>query len=676
MPDDFRLRYSEKYENTLVQDGKAKGRKAEKRRKEFTALTTNSIDNLFRSGRVLYGDEVTVYCNRVLDSLLVDEPQLRKELRIYTLRSNEVNAFSTHQGVILVTIGLISRLQTEAQLAFVLAHEIAHYVKKHSYVAFEYNKELFRDDLRNRRTSFDDKVLESARYSREAEFEADALGWDMYIRAGYNPEEAINTHDILLTSYLPIYDVLMDYTSLEDSFFKLPPDAKEFEFNPIMLVEDVDDSKHTHPNTHLRKEQLRKKFSTGSIINDQNDLFKLGKPLFDEVVLKARQDLLYNYLLVNKYVDALMLCDTWLESSNLDPTFLLVVKAYSYLGLQWKENHFDYDNINFKELQGNQISYYHLFNKLTKGELNVLVCRELWRIYQTDTTNEVLKQALYSGLLEMARTKRFKENSFKTSDAPKAKVSKSKSSCHTCEFAMKDPKFAGLEAVWSAVSKQVQTRVTKGPEEDEEEGEVEKEEVEMERLGVNKMVMLSPRFFGLDTRKSVDKRLKSSDSKQLFMDTNFVKYANELNIEVISLDSRENRKEITDDFNNYMLIMDWINEGSHYKKYKDRTFLTDDLKQFSDSNNVDYMAVGMSWNLIERRSFHPIFMAMSLITVYMFPVYLYWQLTPATTFAYVLYVINLESGKAEFVYQKEMYTMYQDYMLKAHMYHSLNQIRK
>ena len=100
--------------------------------------TNYAIDELLHSGMVVYGDEISKYATEIVDRLLRNDPSLRSELRIYTIKSNETNAFSTDQGIIFVTTGLMSQITCEAQLAFVLAHEIAHYQKKHVLETFDW----------------------------------------------------------------------------------------------------------------------------------------------------------------------------------------------------------------------------------------------------------------------------------------------------------------------------------------------------------------------------------------------------------------------------------------------------------------------------------------------------------------------------------------------------------
>ena len=49
------------------------------------------------------------------------------------LASDSVNAFSAPGGYILVTEGLLRMLETEDELAAVLAHEVAHVVRQHHH---------------------------------------------------------------------------------------------------------------------------------------------------------------------------------------------------------------------------------------------------------------------------------------------------------------------------------------------------------------------------------------------------------------------------------------------------------------------------------------------------------------------------------------------------------------
>jgi beta-barrel assembly-enhancing protease len=53
------------------------------------------------------------------------------------VESDDFNAFSTPGGIVLISKGLFDRMRSESELAGVLAHEIAHVVKKHHFDALQ-----------------------------------------------------------------------------------------------------------------------------------------------------------------------------------------------------------------------------------------------------------------------------------------------------------------------------------------------------------------------------------------------------------------------------------------------------------------------------------------------------------------------------------------------------------
>ncbi|MBL0008948.1 MAG: M48 family metalloprotease [Saprospiraceae bacterium] len=56
------------------------------------------------------------------------------EIKIFIYRSNEANAFSLGEGLILVSTGLLARMPDVSQVAFVLSHEIAHDAMNHVFL--------------------------------------------------------------------------------------------------------------------------------------------------------------------------------------------------------------------------------------------------------------------------------------------------------------------------------------------------------------------------------------------------------------------------------------------------------------------------------------------------------------------------------------------------------------
>ncbi|MCS6995452.1 MAG: M48 family metallopeptidase [Casimicrobiaceae bacterium] len=117
-----------------------------------------------------------------------------------------VNAFALPGGQIFITMALLSRLETEGQLAAVLGHEIGHVVARHS--AERIAKAQFHQGLTGA-FAIGTGSLEAAqissmvsqmlmlKYSREDEYEADDLGLRVMTEAGYDPRAMIGVMRIL-----------------------------------------------------------------------------------------------------------------------------------------------------------------------------------------------------------------------------------------------------------------------------------------------------------------------------------------------------------------------------------------------------------------------------------------------------------------------------------------------
>lgn len=110
------------------------------------------------------------------------------------------NAFAAPGGYVFVTRGLLNRTTSEAELAGVLAHEIAHVTEKHhlkalrqmarTQLAGQAARQLLasnlNDTVANRLLNLG-KDLYSKGLDRADEFEADRLGVTLATRAGFDP---------------------------------------------------------------------------------------------------------------------------------------------------------------------------------------------------------------------------------------------------------------------------------------------------------------------------------------------------------------------------------------------------------------------------------------------------------------------------------------------------------
>jgi len=112
--------------------------------------------------------------------------------------SKELNAFALPGGPIFFYTGLLDRFQHVDELAAVMAHEITHVRKEHwAYAQRDANKAnigfllggflgVKRDVMQVGALAY--TTLGELPFSRRHENEADAMGFEMMVSAGYNPE--------------------------------------------------------------------------------------------------------------------------------------------------------------------------------------------------------------------------------------------------------------------------------------------------------------------------------------------------------------------------------------------------------------------------------------------------------------------------------------------------------
>lgn len=209
------------------------------------------VGKMMASGRIVYGDPVSRLAARIADTLLKDYPTLRSELRFYTVKSPEVNAFATGQGMVFINAGLMAQVEDEAQLAFIISHEIIHYFRSHvmEKLVGDQKKKHDVDKERDEMNEF----LRRHNRSREMESEADSLGIAMfYLNSPYDKGVTEGVFDVLQYGALPFDDVPFDTTWFNTPFYTLTGCWLD-QVTPISSRDDYDDSRSTHPNILSRR---------------------------------------------------------------------------------------------------------------------------------------------------------------------------------------------------------------------------------------------------------------------------------------------------------------------------------------------------------------------------------------------------------------------------------------
>ncbi|MEW5755760.1 MAG: M48 family metallopeptidase [Pseudomonadota bacterium] len=165
--------------------------------KEEIAIGRQIAGNLLGATPLVKDEALQRYVNKVGRWVAAQSERPDLAWHFGVIESSDINAFAIPGGYVFVTRGLYQVLQSEAELAGVLAHEVAHVTKKHHLKILQQGKLL---DLGakalGKKIGEDEKIrgligsgaeILSRSLDKNAEHEADRMGVVLAARAGYDP---------------------------------------------------------------------------------------------------------------------------------------------------------------------------------------------------------------------------------------------------------------------------------------------------------------------------------------------------------------------------------------------------------------------------------------------------------------------------------------------------------
>lgn len=164
---------------------------------EEVQLGREITGNLLGASPLVKDDALQKYVNQVGRWVASQSERADLPWRFGVIESEAINAFAAPGGYIVLTRGLYRKLENEAQLAGVLAHEIGHVVKKHHLKVIQKQQMLsIGAGLLGEKVSKGNQTLDKvigngaeimARgLDKNAEYEADRDGVTLATRAGYD----------------------------------------------------------------------------------------------------------------------------------------------------------------------------------------------------------------------------------------------------------------------------------------------------------------------------------------------------------------------------------------------------------------------------------------------------------------------------------------------------------
>lgn len=192
----------------------------------------------FESSHKMWEDPLLdAYLSDIVQRLVAQAHPRPFSYTVRVVNEGSVNAFTFGGGLLYVNAGLIARMENEAQLAMVLAHEIAHVTESHVTKGIEetYGIQLLGEigritaastgataqippALLQKTYDYSMKAATSG-HGRANESEADVIGLEYMVKAGYDPREAPKTFEQLLKEY-------GDQSTLQNFFYGDHPTNK------------------------------------------------------------------------------------------------------------------------------------------------------------------------------------------------------------------------------------------------------------------------------------------------------------------------------------------------------------------------------------------------------------------------------------------------------------------
>lgn len=154
-------------------------------RNEFREILEKKVDLLakrLKSNHFVNDQDLNLLVNKVYTEITSKNPREGYPTRMLISRSSAPNASCWGEGTMVVNLGLLGRLATESELAFIMAHEMAHQLLDHvNEATLEAMKRRNDKSLKKRAETYGklavlkDIAYDDAKYSRKNEHHADSL---------------------------------------------------------------------------------------------------------------------------------------------------------------------------------------------------------------------------------------------------------------------------------------------------------------------------------------------------------------------------------------------------------------------------------------------------------------------------------------------------------------------
>ncbi|MFT4826073.1 MAG: putative Zn-dependent protease [Cryomorphaceae bacterium] len=172
----------------------------------FAGSGDDKFEHFTKETPILEDPVVVAYVNKIGQRLAAESTKPNIKYTFTVLDSPQINAFAHEGGYVYINRGLLMYMRSEAQLASVLAHEIAHVTEDH--IGRSMRGAMMGELLAIVAgvASRSNEAMDAARqlsaattkgYGRDRELEADIVGARNMVKVGYDPQAVVEMLSIL-----------------------------------------------------------------------------------------------------------------------------------------------------------------------------------------------------------------------------------------------------------------------------------------------------------------------------------------------------------------------------------------------------------------------------------------------------------------------------------------------
>jgi Zn-dependent protease with chaperone function len=655
IPNDFLLSATSKYQLQL-QHWSDSSREVREALAAFYREDYYYVNQLLHSGKVLFNDPVSEYIAKVADQLLAGQPEIREQLRFYAVKSSVANAFATTDGIILVNLGLLAKLENEAQLAFILAHEISHYLAQHPIEIFLslYEQENGQNRL-FRRTSAPDLLLARNFYSKEKEQEADIMGLGIYLAGNYELEAAETVFNILKYAEKPFGNRDFDRDFLQSpAIHFLNHHWLDTLVIPAPKLLDDQASLSTHPEPDARRDTIAIRLA--SVSAEGRFRWQLGQSYFEKIQRICRYELCHLYLVEQAYESALYAA-YFLAREHGMGSYLSKTIAHSLYGLtKYTNNGRFWDvHVDFNEVSGPAQKVHYLIEQLSDAERNVLALSWTWREWQKNQQDQELNAMVEDLMQELGIYYADSLHFFQKGVSNSVPDLESRESFARTGLAdlMEDVNFYAQLGVnlFLGQRKRQETNET----EDKKTREQKQNALRIQgfNLGLDSVVFVNPTYQRLDKRKKSEIRFLESEAAENQFTEQLEAHAESLELAHTTLNYGRLDGGQVATFNDLAVLNEWIAERNQQTDLKMVSPMQDEVQYLRQRYGTPYFVWTQGVAVTGVRPGRKMMLFMGVILP-LLPYSLYYVFTPDHNLYFYTAVYDLEQGDYLIVYPKRL----------------------